>query len=645
MTGFAGWITWNGTSSAAAAVLEDHARRFEAALDSDLAEEAAHWRDDGVLLSHRRAITAPEDRTDSQPRLSVGAPFVLLFDGYLVNRDDLIRELRLPSEAVAWPDSALTLAAFESWGQDGIGRLLGDFALAVWDRRDRRLLLARDALGARPVYYHEGQGVTAFATTPRALLALPGVPKTLNEERFVRHLVDGHALPGEGFYTAVKPVPPAAFAELTAAGTRITTYWAPDFNRQLVLASDEAYVEAASALLDQAVSACMRIEGPVVVPLTGGLDSTAVAATALKFLPDQRLTTITSVTDPGVPIATKHGAFNDERPYIDAFLAQHPTIDAHFVSGSDLHYWDTHWRELFLRSGMPWRNIMNLGWLAPARDRARALGARVLLTGNYGNLTLSWDGRNALPAAAREGRWGYMLREVRGVARRTGRGFAREFWRHIVLPHLTRSSQSKIARLRGKPPLEVLSTYTPLNPDFLHQPEVVEILKAFDRPQALSPADQRRHILAYSQGANEILGLGRAVYGLEQRNPLTDRRLLEFCFSLPDAQYLHNGWPRRLARRVLADRVPPLLLNNTRRGLQCPEYFHRMTLQRADLEAALADLEHSPLANRLLDLPRLRKLMAEWPATPDKATPHYMAVLHRGLHYGAYFRWLEGGNR
>ncbi len=645
MTGFAGWIGWNAPGGTAVS-LGDHARRFDAALESAFAQTAKHWQQDGVLLSSRTAITAPEDRDDRQPRVAAVSPYVLLFDGYLVNREELIGDLRLSPEARLWPDSALALSALEAWGEAGIARLLGDFAVALWDRAARRLVLARDAIGTRPVYYHQGNGFTAFATTPRALLALPDVPKTLNEARFVRHLLDAPAAPDDGFYAAITPVPAASRASVTATGVRVAPYWVPDFDRRLVLKSDADYVEAATALLDQAVAACLRLEGPAVAPLTGGFDSTAIVVTALKFLPaDRRLTTITSITDPGIPLSGLPGAVGDERPYVEAFLARYPGIDAYFVSGSGLHYWDTHWREMFMRSGVPWRNIMNLGWLAPARDKARDLGARVLLSGNFGNLTFSWDGRNAVPAAARAGQWGYALREVRAAARRTGRSFAREFWRYVVAPHLPRAAVSGINRLRGRTPSEAPVNYTPVNPDWLGQADIADFLGEVERPQALSPGEQRRRIFGYTQSTSEIVGLGRAVHGLEQRNPLVDRRLLEFCFALPDDQYLQDGIPRRLARRVLAGRVPPMLLNNTRQGRQCPEYFHRMNLQREELAQTLADLEHSPLANRLLDLPRMRRLMADWPQSADRATPHYFAVLHRGLHYGSFFRWLEGGNR
>ncbi len=645
MTGFAGWIAWGAEGDAAPDLLSAHARRFAMALDSPLAEAPEHWQQDGVLFTHRASRTAPEDAADYQPRVSHDAPFLLLFDGYLANRADLIQALALPTEAAAWPDSALTLAALEKWGEGAALRLIGDFALALWDRQQRRLLLARDTGGTRPLYYHRGDGFLAFATNPRALLALPDVPRTLNEARFALHLVDGTAAPGDSFYAAIRQVPAAHYARMTATTTAVHSYWELDYHRRLSFKTDAEYINTARALLDQAVAAALRIEGPPVAALTGGLDSTAVALTALKFLPGGRLTTVTSVPDDGVPVGSRPGSYTDERPYIEALARANPGLTPLLVPASGPHHWDAHARELFLRTGVPWRNIMNLGWIGASQDRARSLGARVLLTGFVGNITLSWDGRNVLPDYVRRGRLAYPWREVRAIARRSGNGVLREIWRNILAPLLPRTVLARIAALRGQVPPLPYTDYSALHPDLLAQPQQTEVLHQFERVGAFPSAVLRRLAFENWQSSAEFVGLGRAAHGLEQRGPLGDRRLLEFCFAVPDTQYLRNGVHRRLARQVLADRLPPIVLNNPARGFQCPEYFYRMQAQRTALAETLEDLEYSPLANRLLNVPRLRALMDAWPTSAADAPPAYMAVLHRGLHYAQFLRWLEGGNR
>ena len=119
------------------------------------------------------------------------------------------------------------------------------------------------------------------------------------------------------------------------------------------------------------------------------------------------------------------------------------------------------------------------------------------------------------------------------------------------------------------------------------------------------------------------------------------RRLLEFCLSLPDSLYLKDGVSRRLARLVTADRLPTEIVNNPRRGLQCPEYLYRLNGLRPLLAEHLEQLEKSSLAGQLLDLRRMKALLSQWPS--DHWHPEYLTVLHRGLHFGQFLLWAEGG--
>jgi len=121
------------------------------------------------------------------------------------------------------------------------------------------------------------------------------------------------------------------------------------------------------------------------------------------------------------------------------------------------------------------------------------------------------------------------------------------------------------------------------------------------------------------------------------------RRLIEFCFAVPEDQYLRGGVTRFLARRVLADRLPAEVVNNTRLGIQCADGFQRMDRRRAAILAGVEELELSPLACRIIDVPRLKALAVHWPADAASASPEYHMVLYRGLHFDQFLRWVESG--
>lgn len=630
MSGFAGWVALGGTSpQPSPKYLID---LFAQALESPGLAAARAWQGEGAMFVHRQRISAPEDIGDLQPRQGREAPFVLLFDGYLINREDLIAALGLSPEARHWPDSALALAALEAWGEEAPARLLGDFALALWNSRDRSLLLARDAIGQRPLYLHQGQGFLAFATTPRPLLALPAVPRAVNEGRFARLLLDMPSDAESSFFSAIQSLPAACQAKLIGGRLETRRYWEPDYERRLSLKRDEDYVEAGRELLERAVKACLRIDGPPVAAITGGLDSSAVAVTALNHLPAGELVTVTAVSSaPTVPDTDI--SYSDERPFVEAIARQHPGLKPMFLSGSNPHRWDENWSEMFLLTGAPWRNVMNLAWLGPTRDYARETGAKVLLSAGLGNLTLSWDGREALPGALRSGRWAYLGREVAALARVNRVSPSRQLWRSALGP-LLGSGRERERALRQ----------SPIRPEIADALGLMREADDLRRRLTGSSADIRRAFFPTRQQATEAAGLGRALHGLEIRDPLADRRLLEFCFSVPDEQYLRGGVTRRLARRVLADRLPPEVIDNRRRGLQGADFFHRMSQQKAAIAEGIESLYGSPLATRFLDLPRLKALLDAWPTDGTSAGLEYLAVLHRGLHYGRFLRWVEGGN-
>jgi len=145
------------------------------------------WTDPPLALGRRLAKLLPEDAYDDQPLIGAGGRFVLVADLRLDNRDELSSLLHIPlPRAQTMCDAALLLAAFERYGSDCCMHLVGDYAFAVWDVPNRRLILARDFLGSRPLHYFRSDGVVAFASMPKGLHALADIPRAPDEERIAR---------------------------------------------------------------------------------------------------------------------------------------------------------------------------------------------------------------------------------------------------------------------------------------------------------------------------------------------------------------------------------------------------------------------------------------------------------------------------
>lgn len=578
--------------------------------------------------------------TPSVQRMANGL-FVL--SGRIDNIDDLHRDCGGDSPA---SPQALPVQALRRWGRDALARFRGAFSFAFWDGAEGRLVLASDPLGLRSVFYTRIDDAVAFSTSLRDLLALPDASRELNDDYLAAFLSDVVPEPDATLYAAITRVPAACTAAFDRDGTvSVQEYWRPNWDRRIRYDRDETYVEEARALLDQAVRRQVHGPGPVVCQLSGGFDSGAVAATAARLRSPATVHALTMAPAGNATWCDHPSSFGDERELAAASARMHPNMAWEAVSSSRLHPLDENPLRLFLALSMPARNVMNIGWFAPLFDRARVLGATAVLTGNFGNMTLSWAGKSGMASWARRGHWRRLGREAAAMARLTGDSTARVLLRNAVRPLFPPRVQRWLDERRGKPAPQT-ECFSAIHPDFARSTKIAErrLDKGHDYPGCT--AALRRNWLSRIQTLPPWLDPMSDVFGVEMRDPTADLDLLEFCFAVPDEQYLRNGQTRWLARRVLADRLPPEVLAESRRGRQCPEFFYRMTLQRDRIAEGVMTLEGSPLASRVLDVERMKRLLADWPADGATATFHdYGAVLSRGLHFGQFLRWIEGGNQ
>ncbi|MDP3774181.1 MAG: asparagine synthase-related protein [Gemmatimonadales bacterium] len=217
----------------------------------------------------------PEETGEVQPPVGRSGA-MLVMDGRLDNRDELLGALRLPPTV---SDAACVLAAYEAWGERFPGRLNGDFALAVFDERQRRLLLVRDPIGVRPLYYFRSDRLGAFASEIKALLAHPEIPARPDDEGLADYLllasrpVDRQDIT---CFTGISAVVPAHLVVVTPERLMARRYWDFDRGRTLRLNSFGEYAEAFRERFAEAVRRRTRAVHPVAVSVSGGLDSSSI---------------------------------------------------------------------------------------------------------------------------------------------------------------------------------------------------------------------------------------------------------------------------------------------------------------------------------------------------------------------------------
>lgn len=585
-----------------------------------------------------------------------GVRHVFAFAGRLVNAHELTTELTAePSAGMPVSDgrgrdgagTALALLRHAGVGVGALAGFRGHFALAHWDATAARLWLAADHLGRRTVFYTQLAEGIAFASTLRALLALPGVARDLDEAYLAASFSDVPPDPEATPYAAIRRVPAASVLGFTVDGecTR-QLYWQPDWGHRLRYRRDDEYVEQGRAVLDRVVARGMRGHDHILCQLSGGFDSGAVAATAARLHMPGRVHALTMAPPDDTPRFEHPTIFGDERPQAAAVAAMYPNMAWEALSSTGLHPLDENPLRLFLPLAMPARGALNVGWYAPLFERARNLGARTVLTGGLGNMTLSWDGLCGLASLARRGKWHRLWWEARALGKRQGLSVATILRRYAILPLLPPRLQARWQRWRGGggPEGEI---YSPIHPDFARSRHIQERRLDFGLDYLGDTDTTQRRWLLYVQSNAATADWTEVLFGVTSYEPLGDVDMVEFTFAMPEEQYLHDGDTRWLTRRILADRLPPAVLDETRRGFQCAEFLHRMTLQRDQIMEGVAALEHSPLACRILDVERIKRIAhSPWPTDASRTEfGDHAAILHRGLHYGQFLRWVEGGNR
>lgn len=608
-------------------------------------KSAATWSDRGIALGRRLFRLLPEDRFDRAAIVSAEGRRVLVADVRLDNRDELAGALGIDAaDAHGMSDAAILMAALDRWDEQAVDRLEGDFAFALWDSGRQRLMLARDFMGQRPLHFHRCGDFLAFASMPKGLHALPEVPPTPDRDMLTRFL----ALMPEGgtrtFFAGVERVPAGSVCIVTPGEVAIRRYWQPD-RAPLRLGRDSDYEEAVREALDRAVAVRLRgAEASVGAHLSGGLDSSGVAATAARLLEGRgRVSAFTAVPREGYDGPVPHGRFGDEGPLAAAVAARHPNIDHVLVrtgGRSPLAALD---RNFFLFE-RPMLNLCNGVWLDGIMDAAKARRLSVMLTGQMGNMSFSYAGLELLPELLAGGRW---LRLARTLRRLPANGIRpRSALAHTIGPFLPAGLWRSINRRMGRH--FRLADYSAVNLDRARalQGEAAELgLDPSYRPRR-DPFGTRCWVIGRIDSGNYNKGyLGG--WGVDMRDPSADRRLVELCLSIPAEQFIKNGLPRSLARRVLADRLPAEVIGEQRKGLQAVDWHEALTAARDEARTEAERIVATEGAEDVLETAKIGALLDSWPKggwNGNRVSSLYRLALLRGLSGGHFLRKASGSN-
>jgi asparagine synthase (glutamine-hydrolysing) len=236
-----------------------------------------------VGLGHRR-LSIIDLAGGTQPMSNEEGSVVIVFNGEVYNYRELQRELEdLGHRFASASDTEVIIHAYEEWGVDCLRRFVGMFVFAIWDERDRSCFIARDRLGKKPLFYHAAGGRLVFASELKALLEDPRVPTKIDLGALDDYLAYSYVPSDRCILAGVAKLPPAHWMRWKDGSLHIERYWKIDLTPRPEL-HEEEWAERVEAALRCSIRLRLRADVPLGIFLSGGLDSSAIAAIASQEL-------------------------------------------------------------------------------------------------------------------------------------------------------------------------------------------------------------------------------------------------------------------------------------------------------------------------------------------------------------------------
>ena len=597
MSGFVGWVDFQRDLT----VQEDVLGKMLETMTERGPDGSGFWVSQSAAFGHRR-LSVIDLEGGKQPVFTYvdQAPIAVMCVGRIYNSCELQRDLEIMGSAFRTKsDAEVILQSYLCWGNEFVERLHGMFAFAIWDGRNRQLLLGRDRLGLKPLYYFEyAQGIL-FASKPKAILANPLFEARLNFASIPILLQPRLTQPGETPLVGLHEVPPAHIVSYSHAGLSSYRFWqltsAPHYD------SLEETARRIRSMLQESVDLTLVSDVPLGAMLSGGVDSTSVASLAMRTLKKQNAESL-----------------------LETFCVQFEN-DLRDFTASDLR---------------------------PERDAPYAAAAAAFIGSSHRTITASAHDLMEVLPATRHARdlpaWGqfdgsmYLLfKHIRNSCKvvLTGEAADEIFGGYPYLFNQELIRRDHFPWLGDGPKLSdylLPDIRKHVDPQADERARYEQLISEVPRLAGEDPEDARmREVLFLGMAGPLQVVLDRkdrmsAAVGLEVRVPFCDHRLVEYVWNVPWSMK-SSGGVKGLLKAAMADVLPPGTLKRKKSAyphFQDPSYDHALIREAIQI----VDDRNSPFSG-MFDVVGLKALINELESKgkasrmlPGGSSPAYMLI-------------------
>jgi asparagine synthase (glutamine-hydrolysing) len=530
----------------------DNLDKTEAVINPYGPDDGGSYSKGDVSIHYRAFHTTKESRREVQPHVTTSGA-VITWDGRLDNRAELIRLLR-DILTVSSTDVAIVAAAYEEWGTKCFAKLIGDWALSIWEPSTRSLILAKDPVGIRHLYYSVDKDQVTWSTILDPLVLFAGKSFVLCEEYIAGWLSffpASHLTP----YVGIHSIPPSSSVLIRLGKHTVTNYWEFDPDKKIRYRTDAEYEEHFRAVFGEAVRRRLRSDSPILAELSGGMDSSSIVCMADTLIArgaaeTPRLDTVSYYDD-------SEPNWN-ERPYFTKVEEKRGRCGCHIdVSKQETSKFDLDTDHFAATPSSCGGSLSEAGIQFAACMTSQK--NRVVLSGIGGD-----EVTGGVPTPTPEledllarARFGNLAHQLKVWALNK-----RKPWFHLFIEAVRGFFPPTLV---GVPKHVCPSPW--LHPNFVKKNRAA--LRGYQRRVKLfGPLPSFQENVSILQALQRQLGCGAlpSEPPYEKRYPYLDRGLLEFMYAIPREQLVRPGQRRSLMRRALIGLVPGELLDRRRKA-------------------------------------------------------------------------------
>lgn len=543
----------------------------------------------GVFMRCGIQYFTKESRLEMMPVEEDGIYFNA--DVVVDNRRELYEALkekgRLEKSYEETSDGELLKKGLSEYTPSGLRKILGAYVFVSFDRKSGKVILASDAVGGRYVYYLIQDGILYYASLMKPLISI--LHEVQVNDRWVADFIGQDNL---NMYTEseenpilnIYRTPPSHYVEITAGKRQVIRYWDPVKDGKKIQCKDDAgYKRLFINLFTQCVEEVLRTEDETGILLSGGYDSSAVAVVASKILKERnkKLFSYTSVPFQGYKSDFDRTTMTDETELVKKTADFLGNLECEFMDMPQADGWTAR-KEYVEIAEIPYKSPQNLLWMYEGYKQARVDNVRIMLGGMFGNGTISYDNAQLYMVwLLRHFRVFTFYKELNGLRNR----------HHYTRKSVLKTSIKQALGITRYPKMtEEYFQKGYARYDFLEsQGTVQRLIKRENKMyadsvnikryhQAFMPTETMRHYGEFAQ-KNSLHT------GVLLRDPTRDPRVIEFTLHIPENQFTHNGYMRRLITDYMGDVMPPHVVAERRTGRQSADLKARILQKEERIKA------------------------------------------------------------